>query len=60
MKDEKSNFLSLVASNGGTVAFENGKFGTIVGISKIGESLFHLIDNVYLVDGLQHEYVPIV
>jgi len=25
MTNEKSNFLSLVASNGGSVAFENGK-----------------------------------
>jgi len=54
MTGEKSNFLSLVASNGGSVAFENSKSGTIVGIGKIGESLSHLIDNVYLVDGLQH------
>jgi len=54
MTGEKSNFLSLVASNGGGVAFENGKSGTIVGIGKIGESLSHSIDNVYLVDGLQH------
>ena len=57
---EKSNFLSLVASNGGSVAFDNGKSGTIVGIGKIGESLSHLIDNVYLVDGLQHKCVPTV
>jgi len=54
MMDEKSNFLSLVASDGGRVAFENSKFGTIVGVGKIGESLSHLIDNVYLVNGLQH------
>jgi len=36
---EKPNFLSLVASNKGSVAFGNGKSGTIVGIGKIGESL---------------------
>ena len=38
---EKSNFLSLIAAEGGSVAFGNGKFGTIVGIGKIGESLSH-------------------
>ena len=35
------------------MAFGNGESMTIVGIGKIGESLSHLIDNVYLVDGLQ-------
>jgi len=34
------------------VEFENGKSGIIIGIGKIGESLSHSIDNVYLVDGL--------
>jgi len=51
---EKSKFVSLVASNGGSVAFGNDKSGTAVGISKIGESLSHSIDCVYLVDGLKH------
>ena len=36
------------------MAFDNGKFGTIIGIGKIGESLSHSIDSVYLVDGLKH------
>ena len=54
MTSEKSNFLSLVATQGGSVAFENGKSRTIVGIGKIGESLSHSIDCVYLVDGLKH------
>ena len=40
------NHLSLVASNGESVAFGNGKSGTIVGIGKVGESLSHSIDNV--------------
>ena len=53
MKGEKSNFLSLVASNEESVAFGNDKF-EIVGIGKIGESLSHSIDDVYLVDGLKH------
>ena len=41
MTGEKSNFLSLTASNGGSVAFGNGKSRTIVGIGKIGEPLPH-------------------
>jgi len=56
---EKSNFLSLVASDGGSVAFENSKSGTIVGIGKIDGSLPHSIDNVYLVDGLQHNLLSV-
>ena len=47
-------------SDGGSVAFGNGKSGTIVSIGKIGESISHLIDNVYLVDGSQHKCVPTV
>jgi len=59
MTGEKSNFLSLTASEGGSVAFENGKSGTVVGIGKIGESLSHLIDNVYFVDGLKHNLLSV-
>jgi len=49
MIGERSNFLSLTASQGGSVAFKNGKSGTIVGIGKIDKSLSHSIDCVYLV-----------
>jgi len=48
----KSNFLSFTASDRGSMAFENDKSRTIVGIGKIGKSPSHSIDNVYLVDGL--------
>ena len=41
------------------MAFGNGKSGTIVGVGKIGESLSHSIDNVYLVDGLQHNLLSL-
>ena len=44
MTGEKSNFLSLTAAEGGSVAFESGKSRTIVGIGKIGESLSYSID----------------
>ena len=59
MTGEKSNFLSLAASDGGSVGFENDKSGTIVGIGKIDESLSHSIDNVYLVDGLQYNLLSV-
>jgi len=56
---EKSNFLSLVASNEGSVAFGNVKSETIVDIGKIGESISHSIDSVYLVDGLKHNMLSV-
>jgi len=56
---ENSNFLLLVASNERSVAFENSKPGTTVGIGRIGESLSHSIDNVYLVDGLQKNLLSV-
>ena len=59
MTGEKSNFLSLAATQGGSVAFGNVKLGTIVGIAKIGESLSHSIEDVYLVDGLKHNLVSV-
>ena len=54
MAGEKSNVLSLAATQGGSVAFGNGKSGTIMGIGKIGESLFNSIEDIYLVHGLNH------
>jgi len=41
------------------VAFGNGKSGSIVGIGKIGESLSHSIEDVYLVDGLKHNLLSV-
>jgi len=41
------------------VAFGNGKSGTIVEIGKIGKSLFHSIDCVYLIDGLKHNLLSV-
>ena len=41
------------------MAFANGKSGTTVGIGKIGESLSHSIDSVYLVDGLRHNLLSV-
>ena len=41
------------------MAFGNGKSGTIIGIGKIGESLFNSIEYVYLVDGLKHNLLSV-
>jgi len=57
---DKSNFFSLIAFDGGRVAFGNGKSEKIVSVSKIGKSLSHSIDNVYLVDDLQQEFAKCV
>ena len=51
--------LSLTALNGGSVAFGNGKSGTIVGIGNIGKTLSHSIDSVHLVDGLKHNLLSV-
>ena len=59
MTGEKSNFLSLSATQGGSVAFGNGKSGSIVGIGNIGEPLSHSIEDVYLVDGLKHNLLSV-
>ena len=59
MTGEKANFLSLAATQGGSVAFSNGKSGTIMGIDKIGESLSNTIEDVYLVDGLKHNLLSV-
>jgi len=59
MTREKSNFLSLAATQGVSVAFDNEKSGIIVDIGKIGESLSHSIDGVYLVDGLKYNMLSV-
>jgi len=41
------------------VTFGNGKSRTIVGIGKISKSLFHSINSVYLVDGLNHNLLRV-
>ena len=41
------------------MAFGNGKSGLIVGIGKIGESVSHSIEDVYLVDGLKHNLLSV-
>jgi len=59
MTSLKSNFLSLTAAQEGSVVFGNDKSGTIVGIGRIDKSPSQLIDNVYLVYGLQHNMLSV-
>ena len=59
MTGDKSNFLSLTTFDGGRVAFGNSKSGKTVDVGKISKSLSHSIDNVYLVDGLQHNLLSV-
>jgi len=54
MTRDRSNFLSLTTFKGRSVAFENDKSRTIVDVDKIGKSLSHSTDNMYLVNGFQH------
>jgi len=56
---DASNFLSLTAFDGGSVTFGNEKSGKISDVGKIGESLSHSMDNMYLVDGLQHNLLSV-
>ncbi|XP_070013983.1 uncharacterized protein [Nicotiana sylvestris] len=52
MTGSTNDFLSLKALQGGSVSFGNGKKGYILGVGKIGKSLFHSIENAYYVKGL--------
>ncbi|XP_015159183.1 uncharacterized protein [Solanum tuberosum] len=53
------NFLSLEAHQGGGVSFGVGKKGFILGISKIGRTADHSIDNVHYVDGLKFNLLSV-
>jgi len=59
MIGDTSNFLSLIAFEGGSAAFGNYKTGKITSVVKIGKSHSHSIDNVYLVDGLKHNLLSV-
>jgi len=59
MTRNKSNFFSLIAFDGGRVAFENNESGTIVSVGKIGKSVSHSIDNMYLVDKLHNNLLSV-
>ncbi|XP_070049763.1 COP1-interactive protein 1-like [Nicotiana tomentosiformis] len=53
------DFLSLKALQGGSVSFDNGKKGYILGVGRIGKSLTHSIENVYYVNGLKYSLLSV-
>ena len=59
MTGDKRSFLSLKNIKGGNVAFGNGKSGEIQGIGKVGSIDTHAIENVYYVNGLQHNLLSV-
>ena len=59
MTGDKSQFLSLVAYNGGTVTFGDNVKGDIIAIGKVGKSQHCSIDNVFLVEGMRHNLLSI-
>ncbi|XP_027772696.1 uncharacterized protein LOC107019735 [Solanum pennellii] len=59
MTGDKRSFLSLKNIKGGNVAFGNGKSGEIKGIGKVGSMDTHAIENVYYVNGLQHNLLSV-
>ena len=59
MTGNKDNFLSLKGVKTGNIAFGNGKTGEIQGIGKVGINLKQAIDDVYYVNGLQHNLLSI-
>ena len=59
MTGDESQFITLVAKNGGMVTFgDNGK-GKIIGIDNIGITPSKYIENILLVDSLKHNLVSI-
>lgn len=59
MSGDKDQFLSLVAFDGGSVTFGDNSKGTITGLGKVGKTLSNAIDDVYYVEGLQHNLLSI-
>ncbi|XP_015075296.1 uncharacterized protein LOC107019261 [Solanum pennellii] len=59
MTGDKRSFLSLKNIKGGNVAFGNGKSGETQGIGKVGSMDTHAIENVYYVNGLQHNLLSV-
>ncbi|XP_070022831.1 uncharacterized protein [Nicotiana sylvestris] len=59
MTGNTTNFLLLKALQGGSVSFDNGKKGYILGVGKFGKSLTHSIENVYYVNGLKYSLLSV-
>jgi hypothetical protein len=58
MTGEKSIFLTLTMKEGGSVKFGGNQSGKIIGTGTIGNSSIS-INNVWLVDGLEHNLMSI-
>ena len=58
IEGEKSMFLTLTMKEGGNVKFGGNQSGKIIGIRTIGNSSIS-INNVWLVDGLEHNLLSI-
>jgi len=58
MTGEKSMFLTLTMKEGGNVKFGGNQSGKIIGTGTIGNSSIS-INNVWLVDGLEHNLLSI-
>lgn len=59
MSGDKSQFLSLVAYEGGSVTFGDNNKGLIKGIGIVGKTLSQAINDVYYVEGLKHNLLSI-
>ena len=59
MTGDESQFITLVAKNGGMVTFGDNSKGKIIGIDNIGITSSKYIKNILLVDGLKHNLLSI-
>ncbi|XP_070047107.1 intracellular protein transport protein USO1-like [Nicotiana tomentosiformis] len=59
MTRSTNDFISLKALQGGSVSFENGKKGYVLGVGRIGKSLSYSIKNVYYVKVLKYSLLSI-
>ncbi|XP_070043044.1 uncharacterized protein [Nicotiana tomentosiformis] len=59
MTGSTNNFFSLKALQGGSVSFGNGKKGYILGVERIGKSLYHSIENVYYMNRLKYSLLSV-
>ena len=60
MSGDKSLFVEIKMKNYGHVTFGDNNKGKIIGIDKVGKEPLPTIDNVYLVDGLQHNLLSVL
>ena len=59
MSGDKSLFVEINLKNQGYVTFGDNNRGKIIGSGKVGKEPLPTIDNVYLVEGLQHNLLSV-